>query len=275
MKPEAKRRKALTKKRLIKIAVRWTALFVCLFSLFQVGSYVVEKLFYSSTAPQVKQDALVVSKAVEVPTVIQYTPKPKVAVQKENVAQKQESATKNVAYIDTTTFRGWKASPVYDMSVKLGATSTAALQIAKAYATCGTGSIPPEIVVGVIATESGFNPLDVSYAGAKGIMQLLPDTFFYYTNQYPKLFPKKDIFDVYENVCAGILYLQDSYEAWASHTASKAEVLDLAIGSYLMGVQGLKNLSDSPTKAVTNDNYFVSEYVRRVKTYAGTVDSIR
>jgi len=262
MKPEAKRRKALTKKRLIKIAVRWTVLFVCLFSLFQVGSYVVEKLFYSSTVPQVKQDALVVSKAVEVPTVIQYTPKPK-------------SATKNVAYIDTTTFRGLKASPVCDMSVKLGATPTAALQIAKAYVTCGTGSIPPEIVVGVIATESGFNPLDVSYAGAKGIMQLLPDTFFYYTNQYPKLFLKKDIFDVYENVCAGILYLQDSYEAWASYTASKAEVLDLTIGSYLMGVQGLKNLSDSPTKAVTNDNYFVSEYVKRVKTYAGTVDSVK
>jgi len=273
MKPEAKRRKALTKKRLIKIAVRWTALFVCLFSLFQVGSYVVEKLFYSPAMPQVEQDAVVVSNAVEVPTVIQYTPK--VAVQKENVVQKQESATKNVSYIDTTTFRGLKASPVHDMSVKLGATPTAALQIAKAYVTCGTGSIPPEIVVGVIATESGFNPLDVSYAGAKGIMQLLPDTFFYYTNQYPKLFPKKDIFDVYENVCAGILYLQDSYEAWASYTASKAEVLDLTIGSYLMGVQGLKNLSDSPTKAVTNDNYFVSEYVKRVKTYAGTVDSVK
>ena len=161
------------------------------------------------------------------------------------------------------------------MAVKQNVNSSIALDIANAYSKCSNGTIPPEVILGVIKTESNFNPNDVSYAGAKGIMQLLPDTFFYYTNQYPKLFPKKDIFDVYENVCAGILYLQDSYEAWASYTASKAEVLDLAIGSYLMGVQGLKNLSDSPTKAITNDNYFVSEYVKRVKTYAGTVDSVK
>ena len=99
-------------------------------------------------------------------------------------------------------------------------------------------------------------------------MQSLPSTFYDYVSRYPELFKEGNIYDVHENVCAGILYLEDSYEAWASHTASKAEVLDLTIGSYLMGVRGLKNLSDSPTKAVTNDNYFVSEYVRRVKQYA-------
>jgi len=171
-------------------------------------------------------------------------------------------------HFNSEAFRGLTVNPIYQMAVKQNVNSSIALDIANAYSKCNHGIIPPEVLLGLINTESNFNADAVSYAGAKGIMQLLPDTFFYYTNQYPKLFPKKDIFDVYENVCAGILYLQDSYEAWASHTASKAEVLDLTIGSYLMGVRGLKNLSDSPTKAVTNDNYFVSEYVRRVKQYA-------
>lgn len=193
------------------------------------------------------------------------------------IRPKPTATTEAVAVhvVNSELFRGLTIHPIYQMLTKAGVDSKMALSITNAYTKCGNGSIPPEIVVGVIATESGFDPSDVSYAGAKGIMQLLPDTFYSYAYQYPKLFPKKDIFDVYENVCAGILYLQDSYSAWSSYTASKAEVIDLAVGSYLMGVQGLKNLSDSPTKAVTNDNYFVSEYVKRVKTYAGAVDSIR
>jgi len=154
------------------------------------------------------------------------------------------------------------------MAVKQNVNSSIALDIANAYSKCNHGIIPPEVILGVIKTESNFNPNDVSYAGAKGIIQLLPGTFNMYVEKYPELFSEGNIFNVQENVCAGILYLQDSYQAWAQHTANATEALDLAIGSYLMGVRGLKELSTEPLKAVYSDRYFVSEYVRRVKQYA-------
>ena len=170
-------------------------------------------------------------------------------------------------HFNSESFRGKTINPVYQMATRYGIDSKMALDITNAYSKCNHGIIPPEIVLGLINTESNFNADAVSYAGAKGIMQLLPSTFYYYVSRYPELFKEGNIYDVYENVCAGILYLEDSYSAWVSAYNHK-QALDLAIGSYFMGVQGLKKLSTEPLKAVYSDRYFVSEYVRRVKQYA-------
>lgn len=170
-------------------------------------------------------------------------------------------------HFNSEAFRGLTVNPIYQMAVKQNVNSSIALDIAKAYSKCNHGIIPPEVLLGLINTESNFNADAVSYAGAKGIMQLLPSTFYDYVSRYPELFKEGNIYDVYENVCAGILYLEDSYSAWVSAYNHK-QALDLAIGSYFMGVQGLKELSTEPLKAVYSDRYFVSEYVRRVKQYA-------
>jgi len=170
-------------------------------------------------------------------------------------------------HFNSESFRGKTINPVYQMATRYGIDPKMALDITNAYSRCSQGILPPEILLGLIQTESGFNPNAVSYAGAKGIMQLLPSTFYDYVSRYPELFKEGNIYDVYENVCAGILYLEDSYSAWVSAYNHK-QALDLAIGSYFMGVQGLKKLSTEPLKAVYSDRYFVSEYVRRVKQYA-------
>ena len=179
-----------------------------------------------------------------------------------------QSTSDITTLVNLKPFRGATIEPIYYLLKQSGVDTTLALEITNAYTKCGNGTIPPEVLLGVIKTESNFNPNDVSYAGAKGIMQLLPRTFNMYVETYPELFSKGDIFNVQENVCAGILYLQDSYEAWTSYTTNETEALDLAIGSYLMGVQGLKSLGDDPLQAVISEQHFVSEYLERVKTNA-------
>lgn len=44
-------------------------------------------------------------------------------------------------------------------------------------------NIPPEIVFAVIKTESGFDPLAKSRAGAMGLMQMMPSTFEWLTGE--------------------------------------------------------------------------------------------
>jgi len=80
---------------------------------------------------------------------------------------------------------------------------------------CNTyGYATATLVHSIINQESDYRTKVVSVAGAKGIMQLMPDTFQYYADMYPDIFKKKDIFDVFENMCAGVMYLNDCYKAW-------------------------------------------------------------
>ena len=184
-----------------------------------------------------------------------------------SIIQKPTVKKEAFQHINSETFRGKTINPVYQMATKFGVNSNIALDITNAYSHCSQGIIPPETLLGLIQTESSFIPNTVSYAGAKGIMQLLPSTFNFYVDKYPELFTEGNIFNVYENVCAGILYLEEAYQTWILEYDER-QALDLAIGSYFMGIQGLKQLSDDPLKAINNGNYFVSEYVRRVKQYA-------
>jgi len=184
-----------------------------------------------------------------------------------SIIQKPTIKEEVFRHINSETFRGKTINPIYQMVTKLGVSHKIALDITNAYSRCSQGIIPPEVLLGLIQTESSFIPNTISYAGAKGIMQLLPSTFNFYVENHPELFTERNIFNVYENVCAGILYLEETYQFWSSQYSEK-QALDLAIGSYFMGIQGLKQLSNDPLKAINNDNYFVSEYVRRVKYYS-------
>jgi len=70
------------------------------------------------------------------------------------------------------------------------------------------------------ARESKFDPDAVSRAGAKGVMQLMPET--------AKLLGVNDIFDVRENVSAGVHYIRVLLNAFRGD-------LELALAAYNAG----------------------------------------
>jgi hypothetical protein len=64
--------------------------------------------------------------------------------------------------------------------------------------------LDPALVDLVVRLESGYNPKAVSPKGAKGVMQLMPQT--------AALYGVRNIFDVEENLRGGIRYLRDLLE---------------------------------------------------------------
>ncbi|MGQ9835717.1 MAG: lytic transglycosylase domain-containing protein [Thermoanaerobaculaceae bacterium] len=64
--------------------------------------------------------------------------------------------------------------------------------------------LDPRLVDMVIRLESGYNPVAVSQKGAKGVMQLMPQT--------AALYGVNDLFDVEQNLRGGMRYLRDLLE---------------------------------------------------------------
>jgi len=138
--------------------------------------------------------------------------------------------------------------------------------IKQALAQCNTyGYVTASLVHSVIDQESDYRPNLVSVANAKGIMQLMPETFQYYVELYPDKFKNDNIFDVYNNICAGILYLNDCYKAWESTATSMEDLALLALASYNVGVTGLKmqyNIDDA--NELKRSKEFPSKYAKQV-----------
>ena len=85
--------------------------------------------------------------------------------------------------------------------------------------------VDPVLVRAVIVVESNFDPRCVSNKGARGIMQLMPET--------AKRYGVRDIFNVEQNIRGGISYLADLLEmfpddlsrALAAYNAGEGAVL--------------------------------------------------
>jgi len=138
---------------------------------------------------------------------------------------------------------------------------------------CNTyGYATATLVHSIINQESDYRTKVVSVAGAKGIMQLMPDTFQYYADMYPNIFKKKDIFDVFENMCAGVMYLNDCYKAWESTASTLEDLSMLAIASYNVGVTGLKtqygiNDANELKKSKAFPNKYAKQVLERIKQH--------
>lgn len=83
------------------------------------------------------------------------------------------------------------------------------------------------IIASLIYQESQFNPNAKSWAGAKGLMQLMPSTAAMYGVKNPK--------DPMQNLRAGIKYLNwlDSY--WEDEIADSTERIKFVLASYNIG----------------------------------------
>jgi soluble lytic murein transglycosylase-like protein len=95
-----------------------------------------------------------------------------------------------------------------------------------------SSSAPPTALIrAVIMTESAFDPLAVSSAGAQGLMQLMPAT--------SAELGVSDAFDPRENIMAGVQYL-------SSLLAAQKGNVKLALASYNAGPGNVKRYRGIP-----------------------------
>lgn len=97
--------------------------------------------------------------------------------------------------------------------------------------------VSPFLVQAIIRQESGFRPTVASYAGAKGLMQLMPATARYTARVFLDNQPvpnNKQIVDPETNVRLGTMYIR-------VHTAHAADMIPLALAGYNAGPAPLKS----------------------------------
>lgn len=91
--------------------------------------------------------------------------------------------------------------------------------------------VPEQVVTAVIRAESGFNPYAVSPKGARGLMQLMPQT--------ASLLGVRDSFDPAQNIDGGVRHLRSLIDRFRNN-------LPLALAAYNAGEQAVTNYRGIP-----------------------------
>jgi membrane-bound lytic murein transglycosylase F len=117
------------------------------------------------------------------------------------------------------------------------------------------------LLASLIYQESGFDPMARSWAGAIGLMQLIPRT--------GRMFGADDLLDPEENLAAGVLFLKWLDEYWSQIT-DEGERLKFILASYNVGhehVQDARRLAEKygrdPDIWHDNVEYFLLRKSRR------------
>jgi len=84
------------------------------------------------------------------------------------------------------------------------------------------------LLAAIISQESNFNPRAESWAGAVGLMQLMPVT--------GEQFHVNNLYDPAQNIKAGVLFLKRLDELWARTITDQAERLKFVLASYNVGL---------------------------------------
>ena len=119
-----------------------------------------------------------------------------------------------------------------------------------------THGVDAALVHAVVSAESGYNPGAVSKAGARGLMQLMPDT--------AKRYGVRNIMDPVENIYAGVRYLRDLLLMFNGN-------IELAVAAYNAGENAvIRNGNKIPPYAETIQYVpKVLGFYRRFQTRAG------
>jgi len=88
--------------------------------------------------------------------------------------------------------------------------------------------IEPAMILGVITQESGFNANAVSWAGAQGLMQLMPGTVEHIRKNSPVQI--SSAFNPVDNMAAGSWYLRSLYDQFRAYPESQR--WQFALASY-------------------------------------------
>jgi hypothetical protein len=106
----------------------------------------------------------------------------------------------------------------------------------------------PGLIATVIGVESGFNRMAVSPKGARGLMQLMPDT----ARQYGV----RDVHDPKANIEGGVAYLRDLARRYNGD-------MKLALAAYNAGPEAVERAAGVPNFPETR------EYLRRIESRYG------
>jgi hypothetical protein len=113
--------------------------------------------------------------------------------------------------------------------------------------------IPPILVAAIVEAESEFNPRAVSRRGARGLMQLMPDT--------ASSLRVSDSFDPYENIEGGVRHLRRLMDRYRGN-------LPLVLAAYNAGEQAVMVYGGVPPYRETR------RYVNRILRRIGRPDLI-
>ncbi|MFH0730823.1 MAG: transglycosylase SLT domain-containing protein [Pseudomonadota bacterium] len=109
-----------------------------------------------------------------------------------------------------------------------------------------TYEVPFSLIKAMIKVESDYNPVAVSRAGAKGLMQIMPANIKAYGINNP--------FDPHENIMVGTQYFKSLFEKFNGN-------LTLALAAYNAGPACVEKYDSIPPYEETQ------EYVERVMSY--------
>ncbi len=112
----------------------------------------------------------------------------------------------------------------------------------------GLNGVDPALVKAMIKTESNFNRWAISSKGARGLMQLIPETGV--------RFGVRDFFDPKQNIEGGVRYIKFLLEKFKGD-------LDLSLAAYNAGENLVERLGRIPSIPETRD------YVRKVRSSYG------
>ncbi len=119
--------------------------------------------------------------------------------------------------------------------------------------------IPEQLIRAVIKVESDYDARAVSYAGARGLMQLMPET--------AERLGVKDIHDPRENIFGGVRYLRVLANMFNGN-------LELTVAGYNAGENAVMTHGGIPPYAETR-NYVVkvTKFYRRYRTITDPVEA--
>jgi soluble lytic murein transglycosylase-like protein len=119
--------------------------------------------------------------------------------------------------------------------------------------------IPEPLVRAVIKVESDYDPRAVSYAGARGLMQLMPET--------AARMQVKDINDPRENIFGGVRYLRVLANMFNGD-------LELSVAGYNAGENAVMQYGGIPPYAQTRDYVVkVTKFYRRYRTITDPLEA--
>jgi soluble lytic murein transglycosylase len=122
---------------------------------------------------------------------------------------------------------------------------------------------PDVLLYAIMRKESGFNPLDVSYADARGLLQMIPPTSARVAEKAKMPFAPDELYEPETNVRLGALYIGSLYEKFGSQ-------IPLTAGAYNAGPKAMSKWCEQHANHPTDE--FVEliafaqtrEYTKRV-----------